>query len=243
MARSSSMGPRSRLAQIYRQSPITGSDAEIANTHEINRQSAVKTVFVHCFFLAKFGYLQGQVSALDLGKTEAQYHFATGGNQAAHCAPAQISSGGRALQRLLTASDDLSLEIENLFGNTDDLPVRFNVSDSSAESNGLRRAFVSACNDVVMKARIPFGVVEHIAPHFSAAYRAYKQNGILAINSAIAFQQQELRRGNDLRITTRAQVIAILETYRQCLSTSMDTYETVQGLDLHDVWMDYANLR
>src|SRR5690606_35371519 len=123
MARSSSMGPRSRLSQIYRQSPITGTDAEIAVTHETNRQSAVKTVFVHTFFLAKFGYLQDSVSCLSLGKTDAQYHFATGGNQAAHCAPAQISAGGLSLQKLITKSDDLSLEIENLFGNTDDLPA------------------------------------------------------------------------------------------------------------------------
>lgn len=243
MTRSSSMGPRSRLAQIYRQIRITGTDAEIANTHEINRQSAVKTVLVHSFFLAKFGYLKGAVTGLLRGKTEAQYHFATGGNQAAHCAPAQIHSGGVPLQRLITNSDDLSLEIENLFGNTDDLPIRFNVSDSSAEVNGLRDAFVAACNEVVMKAKIPFGVVEHIAPHFSSAYRTYKQRGIAAIDTAIAFQQQELRRRKELRITTRGQVIAILRVYRTALSNSIDSYESVQGLDLHDVWMDYANLR
>lgn len=243
MARSSSMGPRSRLAQIYRQTPITGTDADIANTHEINRQSAVKTVLVHSFFLAKFGYFTGAVTGLSRGKTEAQYHFATGGNQAAHCAPAQISAGGVPLQKLITKSDDLSLEVENLFGNTDDLPLRFNVADSSAEGNGLKEAFVFACNEVVQKARTPFNVVEHIAPHFSGAYRTYKQRAIAAIDSALAFQQSELRRGNDLRITTRAQVIAILETYKKTLSTSMDTHESVQGLDLHDVWMDYANLR
>ncbi len=237
------MGPRSRLSQIYRQTPITGTDADIANTHEINRQSAVKTVLVHSFFLAKFGYLTGAVTGLSRGKTEAQYHFATGGNQAAHCAPAQISAGGMSLQRLITKSDDLSLEIENLFGNTDDLPVRFNVADSSAEGNGMRDAFVSACNEVVMKAKIPFGVVEHIAPHFSNAFRAYKQRAMAAIDAAIAFQQMELRRGNDLKVTTRAQVIAILETYKKSLSSSMDTHDSVQGLDLHDVWMDYANLR
>lgn len=243
MARSSSMGPRSRLAQIYRQSPIGGTDAEIANTHETNRQSSVKTVLVHTFFLAKFGYLKGAVTGVSLGKTEAQYHFATGGNQAAHCAPAQLSSGGVSLQKLITRSDDLSLEVENLFGNTDDLPARFNVADSSAEGKGLRDAFVSACNEIVMKARIPFGVVEHIAPHFASAYRSYKQRGITAMDSAIAFQQQELRRGNDLRITTRSEVIAILETYKRSLASSMDSHESVQGLDLHDVWMDYANLR
>lgn len=243
MARSSSMGPRSRLSQIYRQSPITGTDAEIAVTHETNRQSAVKTVLVHTFFLAKFGYLQGSVSGLSLGKTEAQYHFATGGNQAAHCAPAQISVGGLSLQKLITKSDDLSLEIENLFGNTDDLPARFNIADSSAESNGMRAAFVAACNEVVRKARIPFNTVEQIAPHFATAFRTYKQQTLMAFDAAIAFQRQELLRGNELKITTRGQVIAILETYKQTLLTSMDTHESVQGLFLHDVWMDYANLR
>lgn len=237
------MGSRHRMAQIYRQSPITGTDQEIANTHEINRQSAIKSVLVHTFFLAKFDYLKGSVTGVSRGKTEAQYHFATGGNQAAHCAPAQISSGGRSLQRLITTSDDLSLEVENLFGKTDDLPVRFNVSDSSAEGNGLCDAFVAACNEVVQKARIPFGNVDHIAPHFESAFSTYKTRGLMAIDNAIRFQQQELRLGRDLKITTRSQVIAILETYRSSLQQSMDTHETVQGLLLHDVWMDYANAR
>lgn len=237
------MGSRHRIAQIYRQPPMTGTDAEIANSHEINRQSAVKSVLVHTFFLAKFNYLNSPVSGVGRGKTEAQYHFATGGNQAAHCAPAQISSGGKSLQRLITKSDDLSLEVENLFGNTDDLPVRFNVSDSTAESNGLCDAFIAACNEVVQKSRIPFNNVDQIAPYFEGAFRTYKTRGIAAIESAIRFQQNELRRGNDLKITTRAQVIAILESYRASLGRAMNTHETVQGLLLHDVWMDYANAR
>lgn len=243
MARASSMGSRHRMAQIYRQSPMTGTDLEIANSHEINRQSSVKSVLVHTFFLAKFDYLKGSVTGVSRGKTEAQYHFATGGNQAAHCAPAQISAGGVSLQRLITRSDELSLEVENLFGNTDDLPVRFNVSDSSVEGNGLCDAFISACNEVVQKSRIPFGNVEHIAPHFEAAFQTYKTRGLAAIDAAIRFQQQELRLGRDLKITTRSQVIAILESYKTTLMRSMNTHETVQGLLLHDVWMDYANAR
>ncbi|MEP7075510.1 MAG: hypothetical protein ABI878_06835 [Acidobacteriota bacterium] len=243
MARSSSMGSRNRMAQIYRQSPITGTDAEIANSHEINRQSAIKSVLVHCFFLAKFGYLKGAVSGVSRGKTEAQYHFATGGNQAAHCAPAQISAGGVALQRLITTSNELSLEVENLFGNTDDLPVRFNVSDSSAEGKGLCDAFIAACNEIVQKSRIPFNVVENIAPHVQNAYRTHKRQALVAFDTAIMFQRQELQRGNDLTITTRAQVIAILQAYRSTLMNSMDTHETVQGLLLHDVWMDYSHLQ
>ena len=242
MARSSSRGSRTFIARILRQIALTGPDPQIASDHETNRQTVVKTVLVHVFFLSNFGLLRGAVSGVSLGKTEAQLLFSTGGNQAAHCAPCQISSGV-SIQKLITSNDDLSGEIEDLFASTDDLPLRFNIADSSAEGNGLRAAFVAACNEVVQKSRIPFGTVDHIAPHFANAFRLYKTRGLAAIDAAIGFQQQELRAGRDLKITTRAQVISILETYRSTLATSLDAHDTVQGLLLHDVWMDYANSR
>src|SRR5258707_5565180 len=101
--RSSSMGSRSRLANLLSQDRINGTDEEIALTHETNRQSAVKEVLVHVFFMTKFRLIPGAVT---VRAAESQYLYATDDDEAAHCAPGQILSGTQAIQKLITTDDD-----------------------------------------------------------------------------------------------------------------------------------------
>src|SRR5262249_23111687 len=135
--RSSSMESKARLRRILRQELLTGTDAEIATTHEINRESSVKEILTHIFFMAKYGMIP---STLTIDAAEAQYIVAPNGNQAAHCAPGQIMHGTDLLQGRITISDSLHLEIENLFGKTDVMHPRFNKADRDAEANGLLAA-------------------------------------------------------------------------------------------------------
>lgn len=223
------------------QQRLTGSDQEIAITHETNRQSTVKSILVHTFFLAKFGYLQGTLTAK---AASAQYLMATGPNNAAHCTPAQILCGGRTLQSLITNSDSLDLEIENLFGTTDIIPRKFNLADSRAEENGLCDALAAACNAIANTGRtMRFGQVEQIHPKLEEAYRIYKNQGQMAIRNAIARQNTMMNDGAQLKGVTRQEIVDILNTYNDTLRTSMDTHETVQMLFTKDIWQDYAGLR
>ena len=143
--RTSSMGTKTRLAGLLFQDRLTGTDEEIALSHETNRQSAVKEILVHIFLMAKFRFFPG---ALIVREAKNQYLFAHDDDQAAHCAPGQMESGSQTVQTLITKSDDLQLLLENLFAKTDEMHGRFNKADSRAEEEGLRAAFGNACNQV-----------------------------------------------------------------------------------------------
>jgi hypothetical protein len=236
--RTTMMGSRRRLARLLSQARITGTDEEIAVTHEINRQTAVKEIFLHVFFMAKFRFIPG---ILTVEKAESQYLGAHGDDEAAHCAPGQIMSGGRAIQQLLTASDDLQLEVETLFGKTDELHGRFNKADSRAEENGLRAAFGAACNFIAQKGRtVRFNRAYDFYPYMSAAFNQYKMAGIAAFDLAIGVQRAMT---DPLVGVTRAELVYILETYRATLAAADSTLETVQGLFPEELWRDYRSLR
>jgi hypothetical protein len=234
------MGPRSRLARFLFQARITGSNQEIAAFHETARENDVKQILLHVFFLTKYGYIQGTMTA---GAAQNQYIGATGTNQAAHCVPCQILCGGTALQRLITKWDDLELEVENLFADTHDIHLRFNRADKSAEDNGLTTAFAAACNRVATVAKYArFNVIEQMLHHIDDGYMTYKNQAVAAFDRAIAAQRAAIN--TPLVGTTRQELIFILETYRDTLRTSQqaNTLDTVQGLFPKDVWDDYVLL-
>lgn len=234
------MGTKARLARLLSQERITGTDEEIAIAHETNRQSAVKEIFVHIFFMAKFRFIPG---VLTVQKAEAQYLSGRGDDEAAHCAPGQILSGTQAIYKLLAADDDLQLIVENLFGKTDEMHGRFNKADTSAEDKGLRDAFGAACNYVADKGRIVrFNRAEEFYPYIDNAFNLYRTQGLRAFADAITFQQQKQDAGEGLTGTTRAELIFILGIYQRQLQNSYSTLETVQGLYPEDLWRDYRSL-
>lgn len=238
--RTSSMGGKTMLARLLSLGTIAGSLEEIANAHEINRQSAVKQILVHVFFMSKFDIIDANMT---VGKAESQYFRATGDNEAAHCSPGQILHNGTPIQKFLTLSEDLQITVENLFGKTDNLHKKFNQADSRAEENGLRRALLSACSDVARAGKtIRFNRVFQIYGHLSAAFGTYRSQGLIAYQNAILRQRTLIREGNPSKAETRRERIAILECYAKHLRGSSCSIETVLGLFPEDIWREYASI-
>jgi len=233
------MGSKSLLAGILSLESFEGSDREIAAAHETNRQSTVKEIMVHIFFLSKFGKIQ---PTLTVEAAEAQYFYATGDDQAAHCVPGQVLFAGSPIYNLITGHDALEVGLENLFGRTDGLHGRFNKADSRAEENGLRSAFADVCNAVARQARyFKFQWAEDILRMLQPHFQTYKMRGVQAFNAAIT-RQQSLT--TPLQGVTRAELIDILGAYRDQLSTALPFMDSVQGIELETrrLWDAYRNL-
>ncbi len=238
--RTSEMGSRSRLSRLIKLEPITGAEEEIAKTHEINRQSAVKEILVHVFFMSKYGLIDQKIT---VGEAKSQYFSSTGGHQAAHCAPGQLLHMTRKVQDYVDADDDLLVTVDNLFGRTDGIDSKFNIADSRAEENGLRDALCSAAVHVASSAkRVRFNRAEEIHPHLANSVGVYKSFGSQAFRVAAARQRALITRRDPVDMAKRETTIAILNTYQECLATSMETVETVQGLFLEEIWEQYREL-
>lgn len=246
--RTSSMGGKTRLAGLLSQLPLTGTDEEIANSHEINRQSVVKQIFIHVFFMSKYKLLRtpptvGGAKALTVGAAKAQYIRSTGDNQAAHNAPGQIFCGSAPIQELVAASDDLLLTVENLFGKTDDAPSRFNRADSRAEENGLRNSLLQGCIRVAeLGQHARFNRTEQIAGHFSTAFEVYRTFGLQAYQLASQRQRALMKPNDPVENAERERTITILGYYAATLRRMPATYETVLSLFPEDIWREYAAL-
>ena len=235
--RTSSMGSKTRLARMLSQERITGTDQEVAFTHEINRQSAVKEILLHVFMMSKFDLIG---TVLTVGEARSQYLRARGTDQAAHCAPGQIFHAGIPIQQLIP-DDDLELTVENLFAKTDAVDARFNKADSRAEENGLRAALRDACNTVAQQAKnARFNRAVEFYPHIHSAFNVYRTAGVRAFRQA-AVRQQTLATAADA--ASRGAIISILNYYSNRLSTADSSLETVLGLFPEDVWRAYAAAR
>ena len=233
------MGPKSRLSTFLSLESIEGSDAEIAGAHEINRQSTVKEILLHVFFLSKFNKIQ---PILTVEAAEAQYFYATGDDQAAHCVPGQVLFNNQPIQHLITTNNELEISLENLFGRTDGLHGKFNKADSRAEENGLRSTLADVCNLVAQKAKyLKFQRAEQIFPTLEQAFSTYKTRGVQAFNAAIARQQSMT---TALQGVTRGELIDILAAYREKLSTAIVSIESVQGIlvESERLWREYRFL-
>lgn len=238
--RTSSMGGKTMLARLLTQERITGTDQEIAATHEINRQSTVKEIIAHVFFMSKFGLI---TPPLAVGEAKSQYFRATGDDQAAHAAPGQILNGITPIQEVLTGSDDLRITVENLFGKTDGVHSKFNKADSRAEENGLRNALLTACNFVAEKARYArFNRTFQIHPHLDSAFGIYKMAALQAYRTAEIRQNALMNRNNPADVAAREEIVAILRWYSGKLAAAQNSHETVLGLFLEDIWRDYVGL-
>jgi len=233
------MGSKSLLSNILSLESFEGTDREIAAAHETNRQSTVKEIMVHIFFMSKFGKIE---PTLTVEAAEAQYFYATGDDQAAHCVPGQVLYAGAPIFTLITGHDALELGLENLFGRTDGLHGRFNKADSRAEENGLRSAFADVCNAVARQAKYyRFQWVEDIFRMLQPHFQTYRSRGVQAFNTAIARQRSM---NTPLQGVTRAELIDILEAYRGQLSSAMPIIDSVQGIELETrrLWDAYRNL-
>lgn len=238
--RTSSMGSKTMLSRLLTQERITGTDREIAATHEINRQSAVKEIIAHVFFMSKFRLI---TPPLAVGEAKSQYYRATGDDQAAHNAPGQILQGNTPIQELMTTSDDLRITVENLFGKTDGIHSRFNKADSRAEENGLRDALLTGCNYIAEKGRYArFNRTFQIHSFLSTAFDLYKTAAAAAYRAAEVRQNALMDRNDPADVAAREEIIKILRWYGQTLGGSHNSHDTVLGLFLEDIWREYSSL-
>lgn len=236
------MGSRSSLKKSLRVEKATGTLHENARDHEIARQNVIKEILAHIFLMSKFKIID---PILTVGKATSQYFWATGDNQAAHCAPGQIYHSSVPIQRLITGSDELSVELDALFGKTTDQPAKFNKADSRAEENdGIRAAFGEACRKVAESGKYSrFNHGREFYPQLATAYGHYKALAVRAYDLAISVQN---RKAHDLWDSSeekqkRLETIEILRTYREELASSPETHETVQGLIPELLWKRYRD--
>lgn len=245
MSRSSSLGTKAALSRLLTQDRITGTWAEIARVHETNRQNIVKEILVHIFLMSKFGFFN---APLTVGAAKNQYFQSTGGDNAAHCSPGQIFCGGQAVQKRITANDDIEMIVECLFSKTDGIEKKFNIADSSAEGNQggqrLRRVFGEACFEASRVGKFyridPRMGFSHV---ITQIFSQYQLQGEVAIDQAMESQRQKLAAGVPLQGTTRREVLDILEVYRNTLRDADPSLETVYGLFPRDLWHDYSQIR
>jgi hypothetical protein len=239
--RFSEMGSRYQLSKMLTLEPITGSETDIAKSHEINRQSAVKEILVHVFFMAKFGLIERDLA---VGEAHAQYFSSTGGHQAAHCSPGQIFYQAKTIQEYLEDNDELLVAVDNLFGRTDGIDAVFNIADSRAEENGLREALRVGCINAASAAQnARFNRAIEIYPYISTAFGAYKSFGVRGFQNATARQRALMRRRDPADVAARERTIAILGVYQDTLLTADDSLETVVGLFPEDIWKQYKVFR
>lgn len=245
MSRTSSLGTQTELSHLLTQERISGPLEEVATAHEINRQSTVKEILVHVSLMSKFGLFP---TPLTVRGAKNQYFWSTAGDNAAHCAPGQIYSGGNTVQKLITSNNDLEMIVECLFSKTDGIERKFNVADSSAEGNTkgdrLRRVFGAACSEAARLAKFAridpsMGLFVHT---IEQVFRNYQYQGVQQIEQAILAQRRAINDGTPLKGVTRQEIIRILEVYRDTLRSADASLGTVQWLFPRDLWLDYGQL-
>lgn len=238
--RKSMMGSKRRLAQLLSQQRIDGIDREIGITHEINRQSAVKELFLHVFFMSKFNIIN---MPLVVQAAESQYIRAKGDHEAAHCVPGQLFSGSQKLQDLLGASPTLQITVDCLFGRTDSMHMKFNNADSRAEENGLCDALRDSCNYVSELAKYcRFNRAEDFFNYIRTAFDTYRAAGIAAFSTAVGRQRALMKPYDVADAVKRHETISILDVYSDCLASADSKHQTVQGLSAEDLWRDYRKI-
>jgi hypothetical protein len=240
--RISEMGSRYKLSKTITLQPITGSETEIAVSHEINRQCVVKELLVHTFFMAKYRLIDDDLTA---GAAGSQYFSSKNPSMAAaHCVPGQISYNAEPIQKAVSASARLLVDVDTLFGKTDEIDRKFNTADQRAEENGLIEAFRSACARCASDAKhARFNRAIEMYPFISTAFGVYKSFGVRAFQMAATRQRALMRPRDPADVAAREVTIAILGVYQNELQTADDSLETVQGLFPEDIWKEYKVFR
>ena len=192
-----------------------------AATHEVERQRTITQILLEIYMMTKFGMIDKDDKIYVKG-AEVQDERATGGDQAAHYVPRQLTVNTISLQAVaLKYSTALSSHIAALFARTEHLPANYNRADSKAETNGMDEAFRYACQLVV--ASSPYliagqdagDVVKHAPTFIKSAINGYQEKAKAAFYAAIKGLEDKLN-GERVFETERERwtmQIAILRCY------------------------------
>lgn len=174
-----------------------GDRADQASFHERNRLVGVHELLFHLHQMAVREYILPtsivRIGDINLRGARVQWGQSTGVNQAAHWVPGQIFIRGKEPGDLVRQGAANQGEINNkihhniaryidlLFGLTDDLHMNFNYADTTAENNGVRMAFLQACQLVI---RNGVGQQNIRASVIDNAYDLYRQGADRAYDNA-----------------------------------------------------------
>lgn len=169
-----------------------------ATTHEVERQRTMTQLLLEIYMMTGFGMLDRDDKLSVKGAT-VQDERASGGDQAAHYLPRQLTVNSISLQDVAVKySTALSNHIKALFARTEHLPANYNRADSKAEVNGLNEAFRQACLLVLDSSR-PLSnesnsrVALEDAPTFiKSAVNLYQIIGKTAFHAALKGLQEKL---------------------------------------------------
>jgi hypothetical protein len=175
---------------------------ERATTHEHNRQRVVISILLDLHLMALAGFI-GKATTLGLSGAITQNLEGHEGDAAAHCAPRQLIISGRPPQAILLRParnssakpmPERAFALDVLFGETDILPVNFNICDSRAERRGLNAAFLNSCRQAI-KAGLHGGEMnaESISSAVKAAFDKYNSDAKTAFQSSVARLKDKLK--------------------------------------------------
>lgn len=167
---------------------------ERAVTHENNRQRVVVSIMLDLHLMALSGFIKNS-AAIGLRGAVTQNLEGHEGNAAAHCAPRQLIINGRPPQEILSRTmPERGWALDVLFGETDVLPVNFNICDSRAERRGLNDAFLNGCRQAI-EAGINGGEMRShsISTFVRGAFDKYKSDAKIAFQSSVARLKDKLK--------------------------------------------------
>lgn len=175
---------------------------ERAATHEYNRQRVVVSILMDLHLMALAGFI-GKTATIGLRGAITQNLEGHEGDAAAHCAPRQVLISGRPPQVILLhparnssakAMPERAFALDVLFGETDILPVNFNICDSRAERRGLNNAFLNACRQAIKAGQYGGEMkAEAISTAVNAAFDKYKADAKTAFQSSVQRLKDKLK--------------------------------------------------
>lgn len=174
---------------------------ERAAKHEHHRQRVVISILLDLHLMALAGFI-GKTTTMGLRGAISQNLEGHEGDAAAHCAPRQLIIDGRPPQAILAQPrnsaakpmPERAFALDVLFGETDILPVNFNICDSRAERRGLNGAFLNGCRQVI-KAGAHGGEMkaESISSAVKSAFDKYKSDAGIAFQSSVTRLKDKLK--------------------------------------------------
>jgi hypothetical protein len=175
---------------------------ERAAKHEYNRQRVVISILLDLHLMTLAGFI-GKNATLGLRGAITQNLEGHEGDAAAHCAPRQLIISGRPPQTILLRPSrnssakpmpERAFALDILFGETDILPVNFNICDSRAERRGLNSAFLNACRQAIKSGQHGGEMkAEAISTAVNAAFDKYKSDAKTAFQSSVQRLKDKLK--------------------------------------------------
>lgn len=167
---------------------------EDATKHEHSRQRVVISILLDLHLMALSGFI-ARSAAIGLRGAVMQNLEGHQGNAAAHCVPRQLIISGRPAQDVLAQRmPERALALAGLFGETDVLPVNFNICDSRAERRGLNSAFLNSSQQVINAGRLGGEIrAESVATVVRGAFDKYKSDARVAFQSSVQRLKDKLK--------------------------------------------------